>query len=392
MGFQNAVLKVAARLDEHRAVIRLERGVYSSIAALAVEAPADDPSRALLESLAEGLRPLPPEALKYHILDENLQAKVGELLAPWLDELPEKIKEALLRPDRITPTGLQDTIIRFAARLEEYRAARAAGSSLFLSLRASTREGGDPDLGARLERLASRPDVVNGSGYRKAGEETRKMVSELLADILNGKKEIEIPETVRAALLDPDPLTPVILQNAILTFASKLEIYKLEQRLGRELFIFLLQSMDQKSGQHRPMEEQRRSAAKVEDGARFSELPEEVQGPIREVLEAFLNAHPEVSTGIRKELLEPGKGTPTGLHRTVLQFARDYDMHRQREVRAQAVYIGKLMMCAVGHALVRLAKESGYGSRSRTEKEGEPNYVLTGHDRKGPWRNYMEPD
>ena len=397
LGFQNTVLRFAKKLEEHKAIHAYNSGVFFSLSSCLQE-DGDPALEKMLETLAGQLQDVPDKELGYRKLDDEKKNAIHEILAYVLDQeneirLSPELRGALLYPDEFTPLGFQNTILRFSKRLEEHKAVARYNSELYLALSGALKETGNPALRGQLEELHDLlVDIPNDQlAFRKLDEQVREQVSEILADLLNSKEEIQIPEEIKQALLNPDDLTPLGLQSMVIRFAEQYEQYRLASYLQRDLFMRLLKTTDNKSPLRQELLALQGELRRAGDVS-YPELPKEVQEQVNTLLHKLLKNHPAAKqhSELLAELISPGKRTPTALQNTVMRFARRYDEYVKRQIRQKAQYTAKLLLRSCAYSLAKLARENERYNNQNRETNTDDRLSGRNHPMQA-WRNYKEP-
>ncbi len=349
-----------------------------------------------LEGLAGMLKEIPDDALNYRKLDDAVKERVSEILAYVLKhseeiDLPPELQEALLHPDDVTPTGFQNTILRFTKKLEEHKAIHKYNSAVFFSLSESLDEGGDPVLLEKLEGLAGMLKEIpdDALNCRKLDDPVKEKVSEILAYVFDHTEEIDLPPELREALLHPGELTPNGFQNTVLRFAKHLEEHKAITKVRRDVFTGLLKTVDKKSSLHKEMTDLQAQLKKLGGYVPYGKLPPVLQTQINNILDALLkdNAFAKQHPEMMYLLLNPDKHTPADLQNTVIRFAANYDSYLKQNLMFKARYAAILMMRACARELGKMAREN---DRQNDRGEGQSN-ITKRQTLKEAWHNYKEP-
>lgn len=391
LGLQNTILRFAKKPAEHKAVTQYNSAVYFALSG-SLDEDGDAKLLAGLEELHILLADVSIKDLNFRKLEDAAKGKVTELLESILNSkeeinIPAEVKQALLLPDELTPLGFQNTILRFAKKLEEHKTIATVRSDLYLLL--SKNIGERTELDARLKALKESLRAVplpEDLDYRKLSLKQQQAVTEILAKALRGSG---LTEQMLDALLHPDELTPLGLQSMVIRFAEQYEQYRLASYLQRDLFMGLLKTTDNKSPLRQKLLALQNTLRKLETVS-YSELPKEVQEQVNTLLRKLLKDYPAAKQHAKllAELISPGKRTPTGLQNTVMRFACRYDEYVKRQIRQKAQYTAKLLLRSCAYSLAKLAREN----ERYNDREDKQDSNLTGRRPMQTWRNYKEPE
>ena len=339
LGLQNTILRFAKKPEEHKAVTQYNSAVYFSLSG-SLDENGDAKLLAGLEDLHGLLEDVSIGDLNFRKLDDTAKGKVTEMLESILNskeeiKIPAEVRQALLHPDELTPLGFQNTVLRFAKKLEEHKAIHAYNSDVFFSLSSCLQEDGDPALEKMLETLAGQlQDVPDKElGYRKLDNEKKNAIHEILAYVLDHENEIRLSPELRGALLYPDEFTPLGFQNSILRFSKRLEEHKAVARYNSELYLALSGALKETGNPalRGLLEELHDLLADIpNDQLAFRKLDEPVREQVSEILADLLNSKEkiQISEGIKQALLNPDEQTPLGFQNTILRFGKKLEEHK----------------------------------------------------------------
>lgn len=330
--FQNTIVKFAKKLHQHQAVTEHNSEVYAALSnSFSKKNSKLLQSLEQLQTLAENI---PPEKLTYYEQDLDLRAPANAILKQTFEtgnvHVPKYLCSEFLSPDELTPMGFQNTILRFSKKLEVHRAVAACRSEVSLALLDALDHKGSQAVSWNLKKLHRLlADVPNDQmGFRKLEEPTQKCVQDMLAEILNSKEEIEMPEKVKQELLHPDELTPLGLQNTIVRIAKRPDEYQTVNKVRSDLFLLLSKDIEQQTGSASQLQQLGESFQQIPpEDLSYHKLNEEQKKIIADILSTAL-ADADIPQKTLDSLLAPDELTPRTLQNMVIHFADQYEQYK----------------------------------------------------------------
>lgn len=349
--FQNTLLRFAKKLEIHQAVTGWKGQLFMALAE-AAHSGQESPLWPALERLETALREKPAEKVSYYKVKPETRDEATGILRYLLAEadLPGWIKDELLHPDELTPTSLQNQILRFAARLTLHKEAAEHSQRLYELL--SNLEELSPEAMEKLEELAkwlgAQPEDASYQTMENQ-EEFHKLLKEWL-----GLVGIEPSEEFEKAMMEPDELTPITLQNQMFRFAARLREHQAVQQLSPALyrdFMDMIRSKGIPTKSKRRLERLSQQVKDLPKDTWYKDLEETVKKEIQELLEEFLEGHQEIPAEIRQELLHPDKFSPKTLLESILGFARYLDTYKLEGEWNHPLFLGLLETLERKHPL-----------------------------------------
>ena len=349
--FQNTLLRFAKKLEIHQAVTGWKGQLFMALAE-AAHSGQESPLWSALERLETALREKPAEKVSYYKVKPETRDEATGILRYLLAEadLPGWIKDELLHPDELTPTSLQNQILRFAARLTLHKEAAEHSQRLYELL--SNLEELSPEAMEKLEELAkwlgAQPEDASYQTMENQ-EEFHKLLKEWL-----GLVGIEPSEEFEKAMMEPDELTPITLQNQMFRFAARLREHQAVQQLSPALyrdFMDMIRSKGIPTKSKRRLERLSQQVKDLPKDTWYKDLEETVKKEIQELLEEFLEGHQEIPAEIRQELLHPDKFSPKTLLESILGFARYLDTYKLEGEWNHPLFLGLLETLERKHPL-----------------------------------------
>ena len=349
--FQNTLLRFAKKLEIHQAVTGWKGQLFMALVE-AAHSGQESPLWPALERLETALREKPAEKVSYYKVKPETRDEATGILRYLLAEadLPGWIKDELLHPDELTPTSLQNQILRFAARLTLHKEAAEHSQRLYELL--SNLEELSPEAMEKLEELAkwlgAQPEDASYQTMENQ-EEFHKLLKEWL-----GLVGIEPSEEFEKAMMEPDELTPITLQNQMFRFAARLREHQAVQQLSPALyrdFMDMIRSKGIPTKSKRRLERLSQQVKDLPKDTWYKDLEETVKKEIQELLEEFLEGHQEIPAEIRQELLHPDKFSPKTLLESILGFARYLDTYKLEGEWNHPLFLGLLETLERKHPL-----------------------------------------
>lgn len=322
---QDSVVRFAKKLEEQRAVILHNRDLFFALTKAAQDPDPESPLLLKIYQLSQTLKGLPPSEIGYKLVDEKIQEQTNALLLEFfqsdggLGEIPKPVRNRLLNPDKLTPLTFQNTLLRFAKKLEIHQAVTGWKGQLFMALVEAAHSGQESPLWPALERLetALREKPAEKVSYYKVKPETRDEATGILRYLL---AEADLPGWIKDELLHPDELTPTSLQNQILRFAARLTLHKEAAEHSQRLYELLSNLEELSPEAMEKLEELAKWLGAQPEDASYQTM--ENQEEFHKLLKEWLDlVEIEPSEEFEKAMMEPDELTPITLQNQMFRFA-----------------------------------------------------------------------
>ena len=397
LGLHEQVFRMAKRLDQNRFVHSISSGCYSSLQSMAFM---DAPLGQKLLNLHEQLQAYHDSP--YGKLTASLKKFVNEVVAFLLKDnhVAEGIVSQLTDPDELTPTSLQNMVIRFTAQLPQHRFIHDFSSNFLSSLREGAFvEGILKDKLQELNRQLARLKESDIS-LKELPEGTKALLNDVISEIF--KAHNIPPEVLNWFVPSGDEKLPAF-HNMVRSFAEHYYEQQFIQTQRQSFYRALSNSTlprNQNAGIYAQLLSVHDRLAAYPNNVRYDKLDEPLKADIIRI--AYTTLQSPTATGVntqaviaRKLLLD--KDSPKDFQNTVIHVAinlneisrktAEYDKQRR-----QSAVINAIMMCReLASTLNELSEQETTANKNYRGDKDRFNQHRTFHRRKvKKHENYVE--
>lgn len=372
LGMHDQVFRMAKRLDQNRFTREISGTFYSS---MREKAFADADVGKHMMKLCEQLEG--KQELSYGKLTSQQKVTVNELVGRILKGIDanQDIINQFTHPDELTPTRLQNTVVRFAAQLKQQRFIHDFSSSFFSSLREGAFVDGElktvlQELNRQLARLKEAD-----TPFSELPDNTKELITDVVKQIL---EQHRIPPEVIRWFIPPSDDSPLNFHNMVRGCATHYYEHQFIQTNRHPFYRTLADTCaNNTSEMYARLAYIRDRLSAYPPDARYDVLSAADQAEIIRVAYAVLRNQTDPTRRdahnilARKLLLE--KDAPKDLQNMVMRVARNLDeisakaKEAKRQRAASARYHALRLCLLIGKTLAQMAEDN------HTAQQGQRN-------------------